>query len=357
MTKYCDFCNKKLGFMGDGKFDLKDGTICHECLVKNGFLTNTNQRKIIDFLKTQTISDIQNLIQNPKKVEEITYKVAPKNHLFSFKKCGFCMQEIGILDASHKLKDGVICGNCTASKALFSDVDGKLMDDFIRNKTVTDIKDLINNPKELAETKESLTLAKNKKIEAEDKLKIERDKFKKDALKESHFYISTDKRKILIDKTLLSEPRYVDADEIVSYSINEKGHNEHKRHTIARAVTGGIIAGGAGAIIGGTTGGKNNEYIDHLGIIINLTDGSNFEITVLRSKTKSDSFIARGAYSRLNNIISIIDAWKAQTAQPVIKSEADDDIPSQIRKYKNLADEGIITNEEFNLKKKQLLDL
>ena len=59
----------------------------------------------------------------------------------------------------------------------------------------------------------------------------------------------------------------------------------------------------------------------------------------------------------MNNIISIIDAWKAQTAQPAIKSEADDDIPSQIRKYKSLADEGIITNEEFNLKKKELLGL
>ena len=353
MTKYCGLCNKKLGFMGDSKLDLKDGTICHECLVKHGFLANTDQKKIADFLKSQTIADITTLIAEPEKVEEIKYKIAPKKHFLSTKKCDFCMQEIGILDANHKLTDGVICDNCIASKNLFNGIDGKLMDDFLKNKVIADIQDLIKNPQELAKTKNELISRKNESIEAENMLKAEQYNFKKVALREAHYYISVEKRKILIDKTLFSDSKYVNADEIVSYNISEKGHNEHKRHTITRAVAGGIIAGGAGAVIGGTTGGKNNEFIDHLGIVINLIDGSNFEITILRGKTKSNSFIAKGAYSRLNNIVSILDAWKAQA---VNKSETND-IPEEIRKYKNLADEGIITAEEFNSKKKQLLGL
>ena len=364
MAKKCDFCNKRIGFW-DSNYELKDGIICGNCLRKNGFLANTKQRKMVDFLKTQTVADVNALINNPEKLEEIKYKVAPENHFISSKKCSFCQQEIGILDSSHKLKDGIVCDNCLTSKKLFEGINKNLMDNFLKTKTVAEIQDLINNPAKLSSTKESIVSAekeriekvqkeKRAKIEEENRLAAEREKFKKGAIRESHYYISVEQRKILIDKTLLSDPRYVNADEIVSYRINEKGHDEHKHHTIARAVTGGILAGGVGAIIGGTTGGKTNEFIDHLGIIINLIDGSYFEIPVLRSKTKSNSFVAKVAYSALENIISILDSWKAQKADT---SKINDDVPAEIRKYKSLADEGIITSEEFETKKKQLLGL
>lgn len=364
MTKYCNFCNKKLGFLGDSRYELKDGTICGKCLAKNGFLENTNQKKITIFLKTQTIADVNALINNPEKLEEIKYEVAPEKHLFSSKKCSFCKQEIGILNSSHKLKDGIVCDTCLTSKKLFDEINKDLMDNFLKTKTVAEVQDLVNNQEKLSYAKENIVSAENEriekeqkekqaKIEEENRLAAEREIFKKDAIKQSHYYFSVDKRKILIDKTLISDPRYVDADEIVSYKINEKGHNEHKRHTITRAVAGGLLAGGAGAIIAGTTGGKTNEFIDHLGIIINLIDGSNFEVPILRTQTKSNSYVAKSSYSEMKSIISILEAWKAQG----VNKESNDDIPDKIRKYKSLADEGIISVDEFNSKKKQLLGL
>ncbi len=364
MAKKCELCNKRIGFW-DSNYELKDGIICGNCLRKNGFLENAKQRKMVDFLKTQTVADVNALINNPEKLEEIKYKVAPEKHLFGSKNCSFCQQEIGVLDSSHKLKDGIVCDNCLTSKKLFEGINKNLMDNFLKTKTVAEIQDLISNPEKLSSTKDSMVSAekerigklqkeKQAKIEEENRLAAEREKFKKGAIRESHYYLSVEQRKILIDKTLLSDPRYVNADEIVSYRINEKGHDEHKHHTIARAVTGGILAGGVGAIIGGTTGGKTNEFIDHLGIIINLIDGSNFEVPVLRTQTKSNSYVAKSSYSELKSIISILDAWKAQKADTL---ETNDDVPAEIRKYKSLADEGIITSEEFETKKKQLLGL
>ena len=281
------------------------------------------------------------------------------------KKCDFCNKRIGFWDSNYELKDGIICGNCLRKNGFLANTKQRKMVDFLKTQTVADVNALINNPENLSSTKDSMVSAekerieklqkeKQAKIEEENRLAAEREKFKKGAIRESHYYISVEQRKILIDKTLLSDPRYVSADEIVSYRINEKGHDEHKHHTIARAVTGGILAGGVGAIIGGTTGGKNNEFIDHLGIIINLIDGSYFEIPVLRSKTKSNSFVAKVSYSALENIISILDSWKAQRTDTL---KTNDDVPAEIRKYKSLADEGIITSKEFETKKKQLLNL
>lgn len=45
------------------------------------------------------------------------------------------------------------------------------------------------------------------------------------------------------------------------------------------------------------------------------------------------------------------------TQPPTYHLESEPDWASQLRKYKELADEGIITQEEFELKKRQLLQL
>ncbi|RHW52656.1 SHOCT domain-containing protein [Lactobacillus bombicola] len=137
----------------------------------------------------------------------------------------------------------------------------------------------------------------------------------------------------------------------------EKGHDENKHHVFTRAAVGAIIAGPAGAVIAGTTGGKINEYIDELGVIINLTDGGNFEVSLLNSKNnKADGFLVKHAYSELNHVIAILDGWKA-TEKVVEDTKDSTDAPAEIRKYKQLMDDGIITKEEFEAKKKQLLGL
>ena len=135
-----------------------------------------------------------------------------------------------------------------------------------------------------------------------------------------------------------------------------------KHHGITRAVVGGAIAGGVGAIVGATTGGKQNDYIDHLGLIITLKDGSNFEIVFIRKieQEKANSFTARDDIQRFNTLVSMIDAIIAknnQTAKTTSTENTNPDPADEIRKFKKLADDGIITQDEFEAKKKQLLGL
>ncbi|RHW51082.1 hypothetical protein [Lactobacillus bombicola] len=83
-------------------------------------------------------------------------------------------------------------------------------------------------------------------------------------------------------------------------------------------------------------------------MIINLSDGSAFEVKFLAIKSKTNSFYAKSAYSELNHIIAILDGWKA-TEKVVEDTKNSTDASAEMRRYKH---DGIITQEEFEAKKK-----
>ena len=64
-------------------------------------------------------------------------------------------------------------------------------------------------------------------------------------------------------------------------------------------------------------------------------------------------------YDEIYNIINnlLINRQQKPTAPATITQEPKTDSIDQLRKYKDLLDDGIITQEEFDAKKKQLLDL
>lgn len=158
---------------------------------------------------------------------------------------------------------------------------------------------------------------------------------------------------------MLQPPVVYDFKDVVSYQVNKNGHTENKQHSITRAMVGGAIAGDTGALIGAMTGDKSKDYLDHLGLVINLADGNSFEI-VIHSNGKIKGRQADACYRSLNELVGQIKAGMATvanekqlTTQPTEVQDAAD----QIAKFKKLADEGIITQEEFEAKKKQLLGL
>ncbi|MCO6528525.1 MAG: SHOCT domain-containing protein [Lactobacillus sp.] len=224
------------------------------------------------------------------------------------------------------------------------------------NHTVEDFKKYIDQGKDFSDIELEIEQKRQKRSAEEEQKKQEIAAFKKKSVRYSHYYFNRTERKIYIGKTFLDPDRFVDASEIVSYQVNEKGHDENKHHVFTRAAVGAIIAGTPGAVIAGTTGGKINEYIDHLGLIINLSDGSDFEVKFLTIKSKTNSSYAKDAYSELNHVIAILDGWKA-TEKVVEDTKDNTDAPAEIRRYKQLLDDGIITQEEFEAKKKQLLGL
>lgn len=177
----------------------------------------------------------------------------------------------------------------------------------------------------------------------------------------SHFIFSNKKKQILEKKDLLRDPRVINYSDIISYRVNQQGHDERKHHGITRAIIGGALAGGGGAVVGAATGHKQTDYIDHLGLVVNLKDGSNFELVFIRKidQVKANSWSARSSFKQMNDYISIFDSIIAQNKQAdsSITSTNQIDPADEIRKFKKLADDGIITQEEFEQKKKQLLEL
>lgn len=73
------------------------------------------------------------------------------------------------------------------------------------------------------------------------------------------------------------------------------------------------------------------------------------------TSTKSNSIIFKTAQANAQNIMAEFDLMIESTNS----SEKDIQLSSadELRKFKNLLDDGIITQAEFDLKKKQLLEL
>lgn len=151
-------------------------------------------------------------------------------------------------------------------------------------------------------------------------------------------------------------------DEIVDYSFSENGTIVTKGG-LGSAVAGGLLFGGVGAIVGGITASKrgktdinsmtvrislNNDYITQREIellpgIANCTKGG---FTYKETKKEADSIL-----SILDSMCSIA-SLAMSNSQCNMPSSAD-----EIKKYKELLDIGAITKEEFDAKKKQLLDI
>lgn len=164
--------------------------------------------------------------------------------------------------------------------------------------------------------------------------------------------------------TFRQTTRTIKFSEIVSYTPHFEGHEVKKHHGLTRAATGGLLFGGAGAIVGAITGGKQFDQITKVGITLRLADGDSIEYNLLPTgKTKSTSFEAKTANSRLEDMSALLDRIIEvnHTPMPIIdKSQSVSnsiDSADEIRKYKGLLDDGIITQEEFDKKKQQILGI
>lgn len=153
-------------------------------------------------------------------------------------------------------------------------------------------------------------------------------------------FIDDNSKLFYIGNAKTQNPQYYYFSEISDYTIeriDEKTVTKSKGG-IGRAVVGGALFGGVGAVVGATTSKKETKNIggqDLLKITINHPFGT----------------FSKQIFSPPLGFSTFLDKCINQNNKP-IASEAD-----ELLKFKKLLDDGIITQEEFEIKKKQILGL
>lgn len=147
--------------------------------------------------------------------------------------------------------------------------------------------------------------------------------------------------------------------ELIDFELNEDGESITKGG-LGSAVVGGVLFGGVGAIVGGGLGKKQKDVINRMSVVINLRNEfiSHIEIPLITTETKKNGFIYKTSKDEAQRIVAllsvIVDAQKASQSAPATAAGSSAD---ELLKFKQLLDSGVITQEEFDAKKKQILGL
>lgn len=163
--------------------------------------------------------------------------------------------------------------------------------------------------------------------------------------------------------------RYTD---LLAYELLEDD-SQITKGGLGRAIVGGVAFGGVGAIVGGVTGKKKTKKIvDSMMIKITVNDIENpmLVIPFITKPTKIKSKDYKAAHTdahKMLSMLAVITAKAEQQLSPDVliqlqqaESNQTPDITDpfeEVKKLKELLDMGIINEEEFELKKNDLLKL
>ena len=140
-------------------------------------------------------------------------------------------------------------------------------------------------------------------------------------------------------------PGWFTFDELVDYTVkvDTKVVTETKG-SVTRSIAGGIVAGPVGAVVGGNTAKK-----------VSHTEESNpkmsFVVEYPFGRFESPVF----TYSR--KVLKLCEEIFSERTTIKKVPDASSSVADELMKFKNLLDIGAITEDEYNAKKKQLLNL
>lgn len=239
------------------------------------------------------------------------------------KACSLCNKELGLLAVKTPLADGIVCSNCLKSIGIITLPNSK-------SHTVEGLKNIIADQVQIKEK-----FNPKKQIAA---LKIDDENMLFSVGNEIFHY-----------------------ENLLNFELIEDGETITKGG-LGRAVAGGLVFGAAGAIVGGVTGKKTKSICNSMKINITLknTYRDNIYINLITSETKKSSIIYKASQTNAQNCISALQII-ADINNQSINQTSDTSIPiseaDEILKFKQLLDLEIISQEEFEQKKKQLLGL
>ncbi len=160
-------------------------------------------------------------------------------------------------------------------------------------------------------------------------------------------------------------------DDIISVELQESGNTVSQKsttRTIGGAVLGGVLAGGAGAIVGGLSGSSTQRRkISSIIVKVTLRDVTDPTVNIVcfenyKLPPYSDDEGLQLFYApaleivdTLNVIIDLVDKRSNPQPNPVISSESSN-LADEISKLHGMLKEGIITEDEFSKMKERLIN-
>lgn len=246
-------------------------------------------------------------------------------------KCAVCGGKTSFLTKVN-ISDGTICGECRAKCSPLANVQLKSV-----AQVASRIKARENNAKKFAEFTPTDAVG--------DYIKVDRN---------SHTWCCP---------ALDEEPDIFPFSALIDFELVEDGVSITKGG-LGSAVAGGVLFGGVGAIVGGGLGKKQKDVIHKMSIILNLRDEwiPRIEIVLINAETKKGGIIYKLkkdlALQMLSLLTTITDIQKCEDNNAnQAAANPQNSIADELLKFKQLLDMGAITQEEFDAKKKQLLQL
>lgn len=159
----------------------------------------------------------------------------------------------------------------------------------------------------------------------------------------------------------INQQKIYNYNDIIDFEIIEDESTVSKGG-VGRAIIGGTLFGEIGAIVGGKIGHKYKQTCTNLKIKITLNSINNpvEYITFINTETKKDSILYKNSINIAQEIISILQVICENNKNINMSQQLNSPSVSnidEIKKYKDLLDCGAITEDEFQIKKKELLNL
>lgn len=162
----------------------------------------------------------------------------------------------------------------------------------------------------------------------------------------------------------VKRPKIFDFSNIVDFWIvDEDGNSTITQGGTGRAVAGGLLFGGTGAIAGGVTGDRISTTTSSGVYILVKTDLPDCPETKIDfgiiGETKRQGGAWTTAINRANECMAALKEIYDPTKKELLlqSKEAVSSTADEIKKFKELLDCGAITEEEYQAKKTQLLKL
>ena len=262
------------------------------------------------------------------------------------KGCSWCGKKSGLFGPKYNYKGGYLCYEC-AKKF------------FLTNSVVTN-DSIAKNLKKM--TKEEC----DRYLEQVQDLRMRIDNFSPTYRLQARIQFDDDTETLMLEEEDWTKTQFIKYNQIVDFELLENGGSLAKGG-VGRAVVGGMLFGSTGAIVGSTTR-KQKKLCESLCIKLTLKDFEepSYYINFIKKPVDVGSEYYKDVVKKAQDMMSKLQLITSSMSAPVQEdtgksmggnAEANADPIAEIRGYKALYDEGILTEEEFQQKKKQILGI